>query len=323
MGLTAIDIESGAVILPLDEGRTRGRCRDDACGGEMIAVREVSDYRRSHWRHKTLRDGTGACTRADSNKTPWHADWQMRCQDPERIEYRQVNGGRVRICDVMSKFGWAVEFQHSAIKRETVAARENHYKGRVIWVVNAATSYAISGAVDHYKGQLRWTQMPFWVLESGTLVAVDDGKHVNLLPPTGLGKHVSASELLIDEARIRSLTHSEFTETWLNGTDFPLPIEPATEWSLRQAERHKTKREADVRLLAASKRKEVEESDECTYEGNRLKSYPPGQRTKSVVIGSRGPYVIAMCAIPDCISAAGDSGWCWSHQPTLIKEGTT
>ena len=328
MNLTALDADTDAVIFPLDEGRTRGRCRDEHCRAEMVAVRETAETvdgerfvtRRAHWRHKVAPDGVTTCTRRDGRKTMWHVNWQLECDDPARVEHRVMRGERARIADVFTKFGWALEFQHSVMETKTLRARENHYRGSVLWIVNAASDDAIHGSVDEWKGQLRWTDVRGWVIDSRVLVAVDSGPHVYLLPPGGLRQYVKGSQLLIPMSNVRALTRDDFVGQWVNGEVLPLPVEPNTEWRQMQAERDAKSRNqslADRRLQAASRRKGAIDplGDVCTYAGDRERlAYADDQPARTVVIG-KSIYAVPMCRHAGCPSAAGTSGWCWSHRP--------
>lgn len=330
MNLTALDTDTDAVIFPFDEGKTRGQCRDVDCRAEMVAVHEhrVSAAegepaivaRRAHWRHKVAPEGGRRCSGDRAHKTPWHDHWQLRCTDAERIEARVLRGRQLRVADVMTHFGWAVEFQHSVMKPATAKARETHYRGLLLWVVNVTPSTSIHGSVDIYQEHLRWTDIREWVLEAKTLVAVDDGFRIYLLPPGGLRRYVNASELTVPLAHVRSYGHDEFAREWLNGQTLPLPVQPNTEWAQLAAEkatRSRDRRASDARLIANSDRRAQYDpnADVCSYAGNRGRLvYPDSTPVRHVQIGT-WVGTVPMCSRTGCVSAAGTSGWCWSHTP--------
>lgn len=326
MNLTSLDPETGAVIFPFDEGRTRGRCRDEDCRAEMVAVKDVvmSDaaglvvVRRSHWRHKVAPEGTRRCLISDRAKTPWHTDWQMRCTDAPRIEFRHLRGKAVRVADVWTKFEWAIEFQHSVLDAKTAKARETHYRGRVLWVVDATPMSSISGSVDQYRGQFRWSAIRPWIIEAKALVAVDDGITVHLLPPGGLRRYLHRTDLLIPREHVKVLMHDDFATQWINGNLLPLPVPPNTEWaqeSAAKAAKSRDRQASDLRLVGNSVRRAAydEDADTCRYAGNRSKLvYAEGTPETECRIGN-WVGTIHLCRKERCISAAGTSGWCWAH----------
>lgn len=333
MSLTATDEATGAVIFPFDEGRSRAVCRDPECRAVMEAVHQVTDdslgetvtIRRAHWRHRASPDSPRTCKSSRSDKTPWHIEWQMRCTDRERIEHRVGPKGRCRIADVYTRFKWALEFQHSSIDRATVARRENHYRGRVLWIVNADPASATTGgALDLTSTDLLWIAHPPWVIESKTLMAVDDGMYVHLLPPGGLRRYAGAGELRVPRRLVRSLTHDEFTDSWINGDAMPLGGQPVTEWlqmSAARAERSRDQKAADARLTAQGERRAAyqPEDAECGYTGNRGRlEYPAApQRVARSIYRTKQPCEV--CGDSDTKPYL--TGWlCPAHNPTAMKE---
>jgi hypothetical protein len=333
MSLTATDEATGAVIFPFDEGRSRAVCRDPECRAVMEAVHQVTDdslgetvtIRRAYWRHRASADSARRCKSSRSDKTPWHIEWQMRCEDRERIEHRVGPKGRCRIADVYTRFKWALEFQHSNIDKATVARRENHYRGRVLWIVNADPASATSGgSLDFTDANLLWIAHPSWVIESKTLMAVDDGLYVHLLPPGGLRGYASAGELRVPRRLVRSLTHDEFTDSWINGDAMPLGGQPVTEWlqmSAARAERSRDQKAADARLTAQGDRRAAyqQQDAECGYTGNRGRlEYPAApQRVARSIYRTKQPCEV--CASEQ--SRPYLTGWlCDNHSPSAMKE---
>ena len=333
MSLTATDETTGAVIFPFDEGRSRAVCRDPECRAVMEAVHEVTDdslgetvtIRRAYWRHRANANSRRTCKSSRADKTPWHIDWQMRCVDRERIEHRVGPKGRCRIADVYTRFKWALEFQHSGIDKTTVTRRENHYRGRVLWIVNAdPTSATSGGAVDLTDTHLLWIAFPTWVIEAKTLMAVDDGLYVHLLPPGGLRRHARGGELRVPRQHVKTLTHDEFTDSWINGDHMPLGGQPNTEWAQMNAERasrSRDQRAADARLAAQSDRRADygQGDEECGYTGNRGRlEYPaaPHQVARSIY---RERQSCEVCGDSDTKPYL--TGWlCPAHNPTAMKE---
>jgi hypothetical protein len=334
MSLTAVDDETGAVIFPFDEGRSRALCRDDSCRAVMEAVHEVTDevdgvkvvVRRAYWRHRATSDPTKRCKSIRSDKTEWHVGWQMRCSDPERVEFRVGPVGKCRIADVFTKFGWALEFQYSSIDKATVTRRENHYRGKVLWIIDANPVHSMNGSVDIYRDHLRWSGVKGWVIESETMVSVDDGFVIYMLPPGGLRRYMQANELMVPMAHVRTIEHGAFTDTWINGDTNPLGGQPNTEWHqihTRKAEKSADKARADRALAAGSARKEKYDkaSEVCAYGGDREKlvyQTPPHRAFRSVY---RTKQPCENCgdeqARPYLI------GWrCETHGPNAIKEQT-
>jgi hypothetical protein len=67
----------------------------------------------------------------------WHRGWKNRFPNPwqEFIQYDQL--GEKHIADVRTPHGLTIEFQHSHLGPEEMAAREKFY-GNMVWVVDGA-----------------------------------------------------------------------------------------------------------------------------------------------------------------------------------------
>ena len=277
MTLTALDPHSlpqEVVILPFDEGKTKGMCRDNECRGELTAVNaSVIDgeiLRMSHWRHKVASGcKSSALGRDADSKTPWHVAWQLTCTDPERIEYRHKVVGALRVADVMARYDWAIEFQHSTIPEKTIADRERHYLGKLIWVVDA-TALGTSASPDEYRGAFRWTHPPAWVSHTKALIAVDSGECVHVLPPGYQMERIQQS-ILVAMAYVKRYTREQFVDQWVNGNEHPIGQDFATKWTLENLERELARREksAHERLARNSAEKRALESEVCGYKGGR------------------------------------------------------
>lgn len=61
----------------------------------------------------------------------------------------------MRRADVLTPFGWCIEVQHSAIAAKTIRARENHWNGKVLWLVDAASSdRQVDFSIDEHRARL-------------------------------------------------------------------------------------------------------------------------------------------------------------------------
>ena len=106
----------------------KGTCQ--FCGGEMIA--NCGRVKVWHWSHKA----NPPCDPWWENETEWHRQWKNRfpLEWQEVVLFDQVTGEK-HIADVRTPHGLVIEFQHSAIKPEEIAAREAFYKN-MIWIVD-------------------------------------------------------------------------------------------------------------------------------------------------------------------------------------------
>lgn len=285
MALTARNPDTGEIILP-DRG-VLAVCRDTECGSRMASVSAVVaegvTARCAHWRHVTTAERT--CSRAADDrdrKSPWHEQWQLRCSDPWRVEHRHQVGDQVRIADVWTAFGWAVEVQHSGIAPATVRARENHYQGRVLWLVDAATD-AAPAYVDQWtspKGTPMWRiGVPLWVPHLLGAVAFDAEDRVVILPPDKSPKAwLRGAELVVPANLCRTLHPDTFAAEWINGDTLPLPGGLLTPWQKRQADKDATARATErAREAAVQARRAAEQRDryQCDYQGDTSRLLPP------------------------------------------------
>jgi hypothetical protein len=314
MALTAVDPNTGSVVFPFDNGCTKAECRDVNCGASVVAVREAKfedvTMRRSHWRHqvKTKRCNTTRTSSA-SKETIWHWNWKMRCSDAERIEYQHaIRRGpdrvSIRRADVWTKFGWALEFQHSAITQLDVRRRENHYQGRVVWVVDCASSGHVNGAFDLDGPYVRWHAAPEWLKHTRSLVAVDDGQQIHLLPPNFSSQLTTNGERVFRDSVV-TYEHSAWVDIWMNGQAHPLGEDFASNWTLERRNRAKDRelnRRMDL-MIEQSYRRAQYGSDVCSFRGDRR---------KLVFIQDR-LFEVLICRIETCNSAASFDGTCYAH----------
>lgn len=84
-----------------------------------------------HWKHKSKRD----CDSWSEPEGPWHQSWKAFF--PKEWEEVVITGenGKQHRADLYTDEGWVIELQHSRIKPEDRAAREEFY-GKMIWIVD-------------------------------------------------------------------------------------------------------------------------------------------------------------------------------------------
>lgn len=290
MPLTAADPE-GRPIFPFASGINRARCRDTNCAAAMAAIPAVGSttdpIRVAHWRHIVRSDTCPTVTRDRDRVTEWHRRWQTECVDADRVEVRVERDGKHRVADVMTRFGWAVEFQHSPIGRRTYQDRTDHYRGRVVWVFDFATdTYAGDFAIEDRA--LAWLDRR----KSNTigpyrdgLIFLDAGDVLWLLPPgkLGVGRDGNAR---IPVHRCARWSRSRFADRWLNGDVMPLEEPVATSWQLDRI------RQAAAAAVAAPvvprvprPRRPVEDTWQCRFDGDRdqlVRDQPLAERREVV-----------------------------------------
>lgn len=105
------------------DGPRRGVC--PGCNAEMVA--KTGEIVTHHWAHR-YDDDTPRCEHEP--ETAWHLAWKARRTDSSDVEVAQGN----RRADVLTPYGWAVEFQHSPLSVAEVKARERDWGRRMIWV---------------------------------------------------------------------------------------------------------------------------------------------------------------------------------------------
>jgi len=318
MALTALDPHTGSVVFPFDNGCSKATCRDAECQASLVAVKESKfeeiTTRRSHWRHQVKSQCRTSRRVAASKETPWHMNWKWQSCDAERVEYRHAlqrgpDRVSVRTADVWTKFHWALEFQHSAIGQLDVRRRENHYKGKVVWIVDC--THGDNGAFDIDGPHLRWHAAPEWVRHTRALVAIDDGDHVHLLPPN-FSQQLSTSRERILRQSVVTYEHAAWVELWINGDVHPLGTDFASTWTLEKRERAKDKErnQSMDSMIEASFRRARYGSASCSFRGDR---------TKLVFIQNK-LFEITICQIETCNSAASFDGTCYAH--TMPTEET-
>lgn len=220
MSLTAL--VEGRPSLALDGNVIRALCRDPRCGADMH--RRASKGVVPHWVHNP---GTADRCPHPHETSEWHLSWQFRCTDAERIEATVGS----RRADVLSKFGWAVEFQHSNIKTSDLHAREDDWRGQLIWVQDATG--ATHGDLEIQPGgEFQWISPPTRIGAARCHQIVDPGGDRLLWLPGGTPLPAGGRDI---ERVGRLLSVKDFVDTWLNGLTprFPKGWE-RSRWSYEQ-----------------------------------------------------------------------------------------
>ena len=106
----------------------KGKC--SGCGSQLIA--KCGPVKINHWAHKGMRH----CDLWWENETQWHREWKGHFPSEwQEICLKDQETDEKHIADVRAENGIIVEFQHSFIKQEEVASREQFYKN-MVWVVD-------------------------------------------------------------------------------------------------------------------------------------------------------------------------------------------
>lgn len=267
MPLTAYDPTTSSIIRPGNTSATP-QCRDPQCRANLHLVKRTPE-RVAHFRHSVHSD----CPNRDSIRekeamSPWHIWWQQQCDTPDRIEYTHTDpGGDRRRADIVTLYDWCIEVQHSAIAPTTIRARENHWSGRVLWLIDAASAdRRVDLSIDAESVRLSGDG---WVAHLTTLIAVDDGAGVWLFPEFVAR---DGGELAASTDRVRCYTREEFAATWINATSAPFVREPKTRWRWDTARRRKVRSAAEAREREAAAEArivaEMQATYVCEYTGN-------------------------------------------------------
>lgn len=266
MPLTAFDPETGQVVLatwPVSSPQ----CKDPTCRAKLHLVRGTQS-RVQHFRHSTRTCRNVDPIREREAMSPWHLWWQSQADDAARIEVTDINAsGDVRRADIVTRFGWCIEVQHSPIAAKTVRARENHWNGRVLWLVDAASDDRHAD----FSIDPRWARLDgTWVHHLGALVAVDDGESIWLFPASVMR---SAGEIRSNAAYMKRFDRAGFIQTWINADTAPFAAEPQTKWRKDALDRIARSR-ADSQLReqmahARALREQRQTEIVCEYQGPR------------------------------------------------------
>jgi hypothetical protein len=112
--------------------KLHGQCPH--CGEAVIS--KCGKVKVWHWSHKS----TKICDPWWENETEWHRAWKDKFpKEWQEISALDPETGETHIADVKTSYGLVVEFQHSPMPSEEMAARE-HFYGNMIWIVDGLRS---------------------------------------------------------------------------------------------------------------------------------------------------------------------------------------
>jgi hypothetical protein len=106
----------------------KGHC--PGCAAPMVA--KCGELRMHHWAHQNR----PVCDDWWEPETVWHRQWKN--QFPESWQENFLTDeltGEKHIADVLTDYGFVLEFQHSHITPEERRSRENFYKN-MVWVID-------------------------------------------------------------------------------------------------------------------------------------------------------------------------------------------
>lgn len=145
--MSLIATRDGVRLFATIDGPRRASCLQ--CGDDMIA--KTGEVVTHHWAHAHQTDCPG------SHETAWHMEWKATCPDADRIEVTVGN----RRADVLTRYGWSIEFQHSSQSNKDVRAREADWGQRIIWCFDETASASRETRYDTATGQTR-NQLEWW-----------------------------------------------------------------------------------------------------------------------------------------------------------------
>jgi competence protein CoiA len=122
MATTAIVDGQPAAPTP----HARGSCL--GCGAAMVAK---TGRVTSHWAHAAPRDWDPWW----ENETAWHREWKAKFPEDWREIRHEAQGGEIHRADVRTGPGLILEFQHSSLRDDELAAREAFYDN-LVWVLD-------------------------------------------------------------------------------------------------------------------------------------------------------------------------------------------
>lgn len=119
-------------VRTLPAPKMRGSC--PSCGSEMVS--KCGKHVSWHWAHK----GRRHCDPWWEPETEWHLAWKAHFPaDWQEVIQFDLATGEKHIADVRTPAGLVLEFQHSRIASEEMAAREAFY-GEMAWIVDGRRS---------------------------------------------------------------------------------------------------------------------------------------------------------------------------------------
>lgn len=136
--------------------RTSAVC--PTCGNIVLA--KCGKIKAWHWCHKA-----NECDPWSEGETDWHLFWKSHVPK-ERVEVRMKEGDSQHRADLVTERGTVVEFQHSPIDAQTIAAREQFY-GDMAWIFDCRTARIRKWQYYQSEYRFRWKR-PKEVLKSCT-----------------------------------------------------------------------------------------------------------------------------------------------------------
>lgn len=166
--MSLVALVDGKRILADRDGPRRGQC--PGCNREMVA--KTGDVITWHWAH--THDESDPCQ--VEPETEWHLGWKSRCTDTARIEVARGS----RRADVLTPYGWAVEFQHSPLSVGEVHSREADWRRNLIWVMDGREATEAERLrrwrpESRHFWTMRWAWAPVWVRDARCRTFVDIG----------------------------------------------------------------------------------------------------------------------------------------------------
>lgn len=128
-----ISLEEGMRLAIVNNERSppspglTGSC--PACGSPVLA--KCGNQRVHHWAHR----GEKVCDHWWEPETEWHRNWKLNFPEAWQEVLLHDRTGEKHIADVRTSQYLAIEFQHSHLRPEECAAREDFY-GDMVWVVD-------------------------------------------------------------------------------------------------------------------------------------------------------------------------------------------
>jgi hypothetical protein len=109
-----------------------------------------------HWAHLTENPHCAAALESE-----WHLGWKSEATH-EGVEIPSADGRRR--ADVLAPYGYAIEFQRSALTREEVQAREDDWGRKLIWIFYAKEPYERPGGLEFWSahesfGKVDWAKI--------------------------------------------------------------------------------------------------------------------------------------------------------------------
>lgn len=121
------------------------------CGEELCIKR--GDIKAHHFAHLS----TSTCDGWHYDMSEWHSSWQNQFPiDNQEIVFE--NDGKKHRADVFLDNA-VIEFQHSPIKYDEFADRNNFYNSlgfKVVWIFDASTAYLNDDIEEHYDNNFSW-----------------------------------------------------------------------------------------------------------------------------------------------------------------------